>query len=154
MKSYKTIIHKLIKQNINVSIAESCTGGQLCSFFTETPGVSKIFNMGIIAYSNKSKNLILEIPLSILKKYGAVSEKVASLMVLNLFKMSKSKLCISTTGIAGPNGGSKSKPVGLVYIGIKFNENIHVTKKIFNGNRKKIQKDTVNFCLKSIQDLI
>jgi len=154
MKSYKTIIHKLIKQNINVSIAESCTGGQLCSVFTETPGVSKIFNMGLITYSNKSKNLILKIPLSILKKNGAVSEKVASLMVLNLFKMSKSKLCISTTGIAGPSGGSKSKPIGLVYIGIKFNENIHVTKKIFNGNRKKIQKDTVNFCLKSIQDLI
>ena len=154
MKSYKTIIHKLIKQNIHVSIAESCTGGKLCSVFTETPGVSKIFNMGIIAYSNKSKNLILEIPLSILKKYGAVSEKVASLMVLNLFKISKSKLCISTTGIAGPSGGSKSKPIGLVYIGIKFNKNIFVIKKIFNGNRKKIQKDTVNFCLKSIKDLI
>ena len=110
--------------------------------------------MGLITYSNKSKNLILKIPLSILKKNGAVSEKVASLMVLNLFKISKSKLCISTTGIAGPGGGSKSKPIGLVYIGIKFDENIHVTKKIFNGNRAKIQKDTVNFCLKSIEDLI
>ena len=154
MKSYKNIIHKLIKKNINISIAESCTGGKLCSVFTGTPGVSKIFNMGLITYSNKSKNLILKIPLSILKKNGAVSEKVASLMVLNLFKISKSKLCISTTGIAGPGGGSKSKPIGLVYIGIKFDENIHVTKKIFNGNRAKIQKDTVNFCLKSIEDLI
>jgi PncC family amidohydrolase len=154
MSSYKNIIKKLIKKNISISIAESCTGGQLSKFFTDYPSISKIFHMGLITYSNKSKSLILNIPPSVIKYHGAVSEKIAYLMSRNLAKISKSKLCISTTGIAGPSGGSKNKPVGLVFTAITFNKKTIVFKKKFNGNRKKIQKDTVNFCLKEIDKLI
>ena len=154
MPSYKYIIKNLIKKNISISVAESCTGGQLSKLFTDTPGVSKIFNMGLITYSNKSKSLILNIPSILIKNHGAVSEKIANLMSKNLFKISKSKLCVSTTGIAGPSGSSRNKPVGLVYIGITFNKKTFVFKKKFNGNRKKIQKETTLFCLKEINNLI
>ena len=153
MLSYKNIIKNLIKKNISVSVAESCTGGQLSKLFTDTPGVSKIFHMGLITYSNKSKSLILNIPSKLIKNHGAVSEKIASLMSKNLSEISKSKLCVSTTGIAGPSGGSKNKPVGLVYIGITFNKKTFVFKKKFNGDRRKIQKDTIIFCLKEINKL-
>lgn len=154
MNLYRKTINKLIKKNISISVVESCTGGQLSSAFTDVPGVSKIFNLGLITYSNNSKNLLLKIPMSKIKKYGAVSKKISYLMTESLAKISKSSLCISTTGIAGPTGESKSKPVGLVYIGIKFNEKIFINKKKFIGDRKKIQKDTVNFCFKIINDLI
>lgn len=154
MPSYKNIIKKLIKKNISISVAESCTGGQLSKLFTDIPGVSKIFHMGLITYSNKSKSLILNIPAKLIKNHGAVSEKIANLMSKNLFKISKSKLCVSTTGIAGPSGSSRNKPVGLVYIGITFNKKTFVFKKKFNGSRKKIQLETILFCLKEINNLI
>ena len=154
MSSYKNVIKNLLKKNISISVAESCTGGQLSKFFTDTPGISKIFHMGLITYSNKSKSLILNIPSKLIKHHGAVSEKIANLMSKNLSKISKSQLCVSTTGIAGPSGGSRNKPVGLVYIGITFNKKTFVFKKQFNGNRKKIQKETVLFCLKEINNLI
>ena len=110
--------------------------------------------MGLITYSNNAKSILLNISPAVIKKYGAVSEKVAFLMTKNLSKYSKSKLCIATTGIAGPDGGSKLKPIGLVYIGITFNKKSFVLKKKFLGNRKKIQRDTVLFCLKEIKKLI
>ena len=154
MYSYKKIIDKLIKSNTSVSVAESCTGGQLSKLFTDIPGVSKIFNMGLITYSNKSKTKILKIPSQIIKKYGSVSTEVASIMCLNLHKISGSKLCISTTGIAGPNGATKKKPIGLVFIGIKYKKKLIVIKKIFNGNRKKIQINTVKTAIKEINNLI
>ena len=154
MPSYKKIINELIKRNISISVAESCSGGQLSSTITKIPGISKIFNMGIIAYSNQAKSSLLKIPISKIIKNGAVSEEIALSMVLNLAKLSKSKICISTTGISGPTGGSKNKPIGLVFFGIKFYKKIFVFKKIFVGDRKKIQKDTVNYALKTIGDLI
>jgi len=104
MYSYKIIIKKLLKRNISISIAESCTGGLLSSKFTSVAGISKIFNMGLITYSNKSKSSLLKISQNDLKKYGAVSHQTAALMVKNLQRLTKSKLCISTTGIAGPSG--------------------------------------------------
>lgn len=154
MAFYKKIIHNLIIKNISISVAESCTGGQLSKYFTDYPGVSKIFNMGLITYSNKAKSMLLNISPTIINKYGAVSEKVAFLMTKNLSKYSKSKLCIATTGIAGPNGGSKLKPIGLVYIGITYNKKSFVLKKKFIGSRKKIQMDTALFCFKEINKLI
>ena len=141
-------------KEISISVSESFTGGQLSKAFTDQSGVSKIFNMGLITYSNKSKKLILMIPLSIIKKYGAVSEEVAILMSKNLYKISKSNLCISTTGIAGPLGGSKKKPIGLGYISIIFQKKTYVYKKKFNGSRSKIQKDAVDFCFRKIKKLI
>ena len=113
MYSYNKIIKKLLKKNITISIAESCTGGLLSSKFTSVAGISKIFNMGLITYSNKAKTDLLKISQNHLKKYGAVSHQTATLMVKNLQRLTKSKLCISTTGIAGPSGGTKSKACGL-----------------------------------------
>ena len=150
----KIIIQKLIDKNISVSVAESCTGGKISKIFTDIPGVSKIFNMGLVTYSNQSKNSILKISNSIINKKGAVSEEVINLMIKNLFKISKSDLCIGTTGIAGPSGGSKNKPVGLVYIGIILYKKKYIFKKKFQGNRNKIQNDTISFCLNEIYKLI
>ena len=154
MSSYKKIIQILLNKNISVSIAESFTGGQLTKAFTDTPGISKIFHMGLITYSNKSKNLLLNIPILTIKKNGAVNKEIAILMSNNLSKISKSNLCIATTGIAGPSGGSKKKPVGLGYISIKLHNKIYIFKKIFKGSRSKIQKDAVNFCFNKINKLI
>ncbi len=154
MLLYKKIIKTLLKKNISVSIAESFTGGQLIKAFTDTPGISKIFHMGLITYSNKSKNLLLNIPMLTIKKNGAVNKEIAILMSKNLSKISKSDLCISTTGIAGPSGGSKKKPVGLGYISMKFDKKTYTFKKIFKGKRSKIQKDAVEFCFNEINKLI
>ena len=110
--------------------------------------------MGIVAYSNQAKSTLLKVPISKIIKYGAVSKEVALSMVLNLDKLSKSKVCISTTGISGPLGDSRNKPIGLVYIGIKFNKQVFVVKKNFIGDRKKIQNETVNYILHTIKELI
>ena len=154
MYSYKIIINKLLKRNISISIAESCTGGLLSSKFTSVPGISKIFNMGLITYSNKAKTNLLNISQNHLKKYGAVNYKTAALMVHNLKKISKSKLCISTTGIAGPLGGTKMKPVGLVFIGIIYKNKIIVLEKNFHGTRIQIQQKTVKFIFITLEKLI
>ena len=154
MYSYRNLINTLIAKKITVAIAESCTGGLLSTSFTSIPGVSKIFKIGLITYSNESKKLLLKIPLSKINKFGAVSEETAFLMVSNLSRISNCKLCISTTGIAGPSGGSKKKPIGLIYIGIKYKKKIIVFKKLFKGNRNKIQKDTTKYTLQLIKNLI
>ncbi len=154
MPSFKKIITKLIDKNISISVAESCTGGLLSSTITVVPGVSKIFNMGLIVYSNKAKISLLNINKEKLKKFGSVSKETALMMIKNLNKISKSKLCISTTGIAGPKGGSKNKPVGLVFIGISYKKKNFIIKKIFNGSRKEVQKKTVDYVLKKIENLI
>jgi nicotinamide-nucleotide amidase len=138
------IVKKLIKKNITVSTAESCTGGLIASEITKVPNSSKIFNLGLVTYSNSSKNIILKINKKIIKKYGAVSLEVCKEMVKNLHKISKTKICISVTGIAGPSGGTLYKPVGLVFIGFKFKNKNKVFMFNFNKkfNRKKIQKLT------------
>ena len=154
MPSYKNTINKLISKRISVSLAESCTGGQLSKLFTDFPGISKIFHLVMITYSNESKLKVLNISKEKLKKYGAVSKEIAETMCSNLYKISGSKLCISTTGIAGPSGGSKLKPVGLVFIGIKYKNKVITVKNNFKGNRKKIQLDTIKKVLIEINKLI
>ena len=154
MHSYKIIINKLLKRNISISIAESCTGGLLGSKFTSVAGISKIFNMGLITYSNKSKSSLLKISQNDLKKYGAVSHQTAVLMVKNLQRLTKSKLCISTTGIAGPSGGTKAKPVGLIYFGIKYRNKTITLEKKFKGSRMQIQQKTVKAIFTSLEKLI
>ena len=154
MYSYKIIIKKLLKRNISISIAESCTGGLLSSNFTSVAGISKIFNMGLITYSNKSKSSLLKISQNDLKKYGAVSHQTTSLMVKNLQKLTKSKLCISTTGIAGPSGGTKVKPVGLIYFGIKYRNKTIILEKKFKGSRIQIQQKTVKAIFTTLEKLI
>ena len=140
----KKIVRILTKRKLNISFAESCTGGLLSSTITSINGSSKVFTLGLVVYSNKSKNSILKIPNIILKRYGAVSEQICSAMVKNLSKISKTNMSLSITGIAGPNGGTKKKPVGLVYIGIKKGNKIYVKKCFFkNKDRSYIQKATV-----------
>ena len=140
----KKIVRILTKRKLNISFAESCTGGLLSSTITSINGSSKVFTLGLVVYSNKSKNSILKISNIILKRYGAVSEQICSAMVKNLSKISKTNMSLSITGIAGPGGGTKKKPVGLVYIGIKKGNKIYVKKCFFkNKDRSYIQKATV-----------
>ena len=147
----KKIIRKLTKKKIKISLAESCTGGMLSSSITSINGSSKVFNLGIIAYSNKSKIEILKVPKKILGKYGSVSEQVCKVMAKNVSKIGNTNMSLSVTGIAGPRGGTEKKPVGLVYVGIKKGSKIIVKKYLFkNKGRSYIQNSTVNKCLKLI----
>ena len=147
----KKVLSKLLKKKIKVAVAESCTGGMLSSSLTSLSGSSKIFSMGIVSYSNKSKISVLKVPKKIINKFGAVSAQCCISMVNNLSKISNSELNMSITGIAGPNGGSKIKPVGLVYIGIKYKGKISINKfNINNKNRIFIQRTTVKKSLELI----
>ena len=149
------IVRKLIKKKLRVSFAESCTGGLLSSTIIAISGSSKIFNLGFITYSNKAKISVLKVPKKIITEYGAVSKECCLSMVRNLSKISKANISVSITGIAGPNGGTKLKPVGLVYIGIKRGNKIIIKKNLFkNKNRVAIQKATVNISLNSINKVI
>ena len=141
----KKIIILLKKKKLRISFAESCTGGLLSSTITAVSGSSKVFNLGLVAYSNQSKTKALRIPKNIIKKYGSVSEQVCLAMVKNVSKISKTNMSVSITGIAGPSGGSKRKPVGLVYVGIKKSNRTEVKKYLFkNKGRAYIQKAAVN----------
>ena len=149
------VVQKLIKKKLKVSFAESCTGGLLSSSITSISGSSKIFNLGLVTYSNKAKMHILKVPKKIISKYGAVSKECCLSMVKNLSKISKANISISITGIAGPNGGTKLKPVGLVYIGIKKGNKISIREKKFGSkNRKTIQVLTAKEALKDVLQLI
>ena len=150
----KKIISLIKRKKMKLAIAESCTGGMLSSAITSVSGSSKVFTMGLVTYSNQAKIVILKIPQKIIKKYGAVSVQCCLAMVNNLSKISKAKLCISVTGIAGPKGGSKLKPVGLVYIGIKLGNKVFVHKNNFKNNgRAFIQKQTVKKVLNLIHKI-
>jgi nicotinamide-nucleotide amidase len=149
------LVKKLIQKKLKISFAESCTGGMLSSAITSVSGSSKVFNLGLVTYSNKAKIDILKVPKRIISKYGSVSNECCLLMVKNLSKISKANISVSVTGIAGPNGGTKLKPVGLVYIGIKKGNKIIVQKNLFkNKNRISIQKTTVNSVLQIINKII
>ena len=144
MSLNKKIISLIKRKRMKLAIAESCTGGMLSSAITSVSGSSKVFNLGLVTYSNQAKTSILKVPQKIIKKYGAVSVQCCLAMVNNLSKISNSKVCISITGIAGPKGGSKQKPVGLVYIGIKIGKKVMINKCNFkNKSRAYIQRQTV-----------
>jgi len=156
MSLNKKIIFLLKKKKFKLAIAESCTGGLLAYAITSVSGSSKVFDMSLVTYSNQAKTKILKIPKQIIKKYGAVSVQCCLAMVNKLNKVSGANVCISVTGIAGPKGGSKKKPVGLVYIGIRVGKKVFVNKCNFKNNgRAFIQKQTVkkslNLLIKSIK---
>ena len=151
----KIVVNKLIKKKIKISIAESCTGGLLSSTITSIKNSSKILILSLIAYSNKSKIEILKIPKKILKKHGAVSEETCLAMVEKISKLVKTSLSISITGIAGPGGATRKKPVGLVYISIKRGNKTKIKKYLFkNKGRIFVQKSAVNSSLKLILSAI
>ena len=147
----KKIINLLKKKKLKISFAESCTGGMLSSAITSVSGSSKVFTLGVVAYSNQSKINVLKVSKKIIKKYGAVSEQVCLAMAKNIAKIAKTKMSVSVTGIAGPSGGTRKKPVGLIYIGIKKGNKINIKKYLLkNKGRFYIQKVTVNKCLRLI----
>ena len=144
----KKIIFTLKKKKLKISVAESCTGGLLSSSITSISGASKIFNLGLVTYSNQAKIRILRVNKNIIKKYGAVSHQCCLAMVNNLSKISKANINVSITGIAGPKGGTKQKPVGLVYIGIKKGKKVQINRCLFKSKkRSSIQKATVKKAL-------
>ena len=145
----KKIINLLKRKKLKIAVAESCTGGMLSSIFTSINGSSKVFKLGLVAYSNESKIRVLNVSKKIINKYGAVSEQVCEAMAKNVAKMAKTNMSITVTGIAGPNGGTRKKPVGLVFIGIKKGSKIRVKKYLFkNKGRTSVQKTSVNKSLK------
>ena len=150
-----SIVKKLNKKRLKISFAESCTGGLLASEITSVSGASKVFGLGLVTYSNQAKISVLKVNKNIIKKYGAVSPECCEAMVKNLAKISKAQINVSITGIAGPNGGTKTKPVGLVYIGVKNKNKIIITKNIFKQkSRKAIQNSTVKKTLRLLNSLI
>ena len=150
-KISQKIVKLLSKKSLKISFAESCTGGLLSSSITSISGSSKVFTLGLVTYSNQAKINILKVPKKIIMKYGAVSYEACLSMVKNLNKISKTNISVSITGVAGPKGGSKQKPVGLVYIGIKKGNMTLVKKYLFkNKKRNLIQRVTVNKALNLI----
>ena len=156
MKKLSQKIVKLLKRKrLKLSVVESCTGGMLSSALTSVSGSSKVFTLGLVTYSNQSKNHILKVPKQIIRKHGAVSMQCCLSMINNLSKISKSKICVSITGIAGPSGGTKKKPVGLVYVGIKKGNKIKIHNCLFkNKGRFYIQKATVRKSLGLILNIL
>jgi len=154
-KLSQNIVSVLSKKRLKISFAESCTGGLLSSSITSISGSSKIFTLGLVTYSNQSKTSVLKVPKNIIRKHGAVSYEACFSMVKNLSKITKTNISVSITGVAGPNGGTKQKPVGLVYIGIKKG-NKTLVKKYFFKNKKRIsiQRAAVIKSLKLILSFI
>ena len=153
--SIEKLHKKLIKKEITISVAESCTGGLLSSKLTKLSGSSKYFKIGLVTYSNNAKINILNVNKKVIDKYGAVSQECCKSMVENLSKLSKCKINLSITGVAGPKGGTKNKPVGLVFIGIKKGNKIFIIKNLF-GKRKRsiIQNNTVEKCINLLIKII
>ena len=154
-KLSKKILVILRKKRLKLAVVESCTGGMLSSIITSISGSSKVFSLGLVTYSNQSKSRILKVPKQIIKKHGAVSFQCCLSMVNNLVKISKANIAVSITGIAGPDGGTKRKPVGLVYIGTKKDNRIKINKYLFKKkDRNRIQKAAVKKALELILNIL
>lgn len=150
--SIEDIVCKLLlEKNLTISTAESCTGGLVSATLINYPGVSSVFMEGCVAYSNEAKINRLGVKKETLDKFGAVSEETAREMAQGIAKNFKTNIGLSTTGIAGPGGGSKEKPVGLVYIGIYINGKTIVKKFIFEGNRQEIRLKATNSILNELK---
>tara|TARA_B100000427_G_scaffold268314_1_gene234256 strand:- start:2129 stop:2602 length:474 start_codon:yes stop_codon:yes gene_type:complete len=147
-KLSQKVVKLLSKKRLKISLVESCTGGMLSSSITTISGSSKVFTLGLVTYSNQAKIKILKVPKKIIMKHGAVSYESCLSMVKNLNKISKTNISVSITGVAGPKGGTKQKPIGLVYIGIKKGNKTMIKKFLFkNKKRNSIQKSSVNKAL-------
>ena len=154
-KLSQKIVRLLTKKRLKISLAESCTGGLLSSSITSISGSSKVFTIGLVTYSNQSKISILKVPINIIRKHGAVSYEACLSMVKNINKISKTNISVSVTGIAGPNGGTKEKPLGLVFIGIKKDNKTLVRKYLFKDKKRtSIQKTAVNKALSLILSIL
>ena len=154
-KLSQKIVKLLKKKKLKISVSESCTGGMFSSVLTSVSGSSKVFTMGLVTYSNQSKNRLLKVPKQIIKKHGAVSIQCCFSMVNNLSKISKTNVAVSITGIAGPSGGTKQKPVGLVYIGVKRANKVKINRFLFkNKSRSNVQRAAVKKALELVLNTI
>ena len=155
MKIESQIVKYLLNNKITLATAESCTGGLLAAAFTSYPGISAIYQHGVITYSNEAKNKLLKVSPETLRRNGAVSRQVCAQMCFNLAKSSKCQLTLATTGVAGPGGGTKTKPVGLVYAGVCYQKTIYIKKLQFSSklSRLQIQKGTVKECFEMIKEI-
>jgi nicotinamide-nucleotide amidase len=147
----KNVSDQLRKNNLTVATAESCTGGLLAHLLTNISGSSEHFERGVITYSNKSKMELLGIPQETIKEYGAVSKQTAKAMAIEIKEQANVDIGISTTGIAGPTGGTKEKPVGLVYIGIATSKKTEVKRFLFSKDRLQNKEKT---CYKALEFLL
>ncbi len=148
MRLEQKVHHQFIQASKTLAIAESCTGGLIGDRLTNIAGASAYFLLGIIAYDNRAKAKILKVPLSLFKNHGAVSKPVAAAMAQGVRKILNTTIGLSVTGIAGPGGGSKTKPVGLVYIAVSTNKKIIVKKFLFKGTRQAIKNQACQAALK------
>jgi PncC family amidohydrolase len=154
-KLSQRVVKILKKKRLKISFAESCTGGMLSGAITSVSGSSKVFTMGLVTYSNQAKTSILKVPKQVIKKNGAVSIQCCFTMVNNLSKISKSNIAVSITGIAGPSGRTKQKPVGLVYVGIKRGNKVKVNRYLFkNKSRSNVQRAAVKKTLELILNVL
>lgn len=139
---------QLLAQGLKVAVAESCTGGLISKTLTDVAGSSAWFDRGFITYSNEAKMDMLQVNSDTLEKYGAVSEQTAREMVLGVLQNSRADFAVAVTGIAGPGGGSKDKPVGLVFIAYaQKGKGVNVERKLFSGDRKQVRQQTLQRAL-------
>ena len=155
LTNVKKLIRICIEKNIRINLAESCTGGLICSKIVSVANASKVFELGLVTYSNESKVKLLEIPNNILLKYGGVSEQTAYHMANGLAKFKNIDFSFAITGIAGPLGGTRNKPVGLIYFSFYLrNKEIIVDKKIFKGSRNQIREKASNYAIERSIEII
>ena len=154
MTNISSLLDSLKKGKYIVATAESCTGGLIAAAFTDFTGSSAVFERGFVTYSNESKIELLGVSAKTIESHGAVSEETCREMLLGAIANSNANIAIATTGIAGPDGGSESKPVGLVYIGILQYPNIRIVKYHFSGSRKQIRAETVEKALELLNKFI
>ena len=153
-KQSEILFHNCLEKKLTVTTAESCTGGMIASSIVSVSGSSAIFKSSVVTYSNEMKSKILNIPLTLINENGAVSKVIAYTMAYNVLDLMNSDISIAVTGIAGPGGGSKNKPVGLVHIGIGTKQNIVTKRYLFKGNRLKIRQETTLESLKLSNKII
>ena len=153
-KQSEILFHNCLEKKLTITTAESCTGGMIASSIVSVSGSSAIFKSSVVTYSNEMKSKILNIPLKSINENGAVSKVIAYTMAYNVLNLMNSDISIAVTGIAGPGGGSKNKPVGLVHIGIGTKKNIVTKRYLFNGNRLKVSQETTLEALKLSNEII
>ena len=153
-KQSEILFHNCLEKKLTITTAESCTGGMIASSIVSVSGSSAIFKSSVVTYSNEMKSKILNIPLTLINENGAVSKVIAYTMAYNVLDLINSDISIAVTGIAGPGGGSKNKPVGLVYIGIGTKQNIVTKRYLFKGNRLKIRQEATLESLKLSNKII
>ena len=144
----------LVKQGKTIALAESCSGGLLANILTNIPGSSRYFLLGVVAYSNRSKNSLLGIPAALLARQGAVSAKVSRLMAQNVRKLALAEYGIGITGIAGPSGGSPRKPVGTVFISVAKKSKTMTRKFRFTGSRLAVKRKTAWEALSMLKNFL